>query len=140
MSIDSDIINDLTSSGGPPAHKFEDIGDKVTIRIDTIEKMAQTDFATGEALTWPNGDTKWQFVITGTDTATGEAARLFAKGQMLSAVKEALRTAEAKPEVGGELTVKFDSEEPSQTRGFNPRKIYVARYKPAAPVADIDDL
>jgi hypothetical protein len=140
MSIDSNIAEELVSSGGPPAHKFEDIGDRVTIRIESIEKTAQTDFATGEALTWPNGDTKWQFVISGVDTATGEPTRVFAKGQMLSAVKEALRAAEAKPETGGELTIKFDSEEPSQTRGFNPRKIYKAKYVAPAPVADIDDL
>jgi len=59
---------------------------------------------------------------------------------MLSAIKEAFRTAEAKPAIDGELIVKFDHTEPSQTRGFSDRKVYKAKYTPPAPVADLDEL
>ena len=139
MSIDNDIAEELVRTG-PPTHKFEEVGDTLKLRISSVRKSQQTDFQSGEGLTWPNGDPKWQYEISGTDVATGDETRIFAKGQMLSAVKEAFRTAGAKPEVDGELVVKFDRTEPSKTRGFADQKIYKAKYTPPAPVADIDDL
>jgi hypothetical protein len=75
--------------------------------IAGVEKRQQTDFDTGEPLTWPNGDPKWQFVFSGTDPDTGDEARIFAKGYMLAAVKEALRAAGSAPEIGGTLAVKW---------------------------------
>ena len=139
MSIDADVAEDLTRSGAP-THKFEAIGDTLKLRISSVRKSQQTDFQTNEPLTWPNGDPKYQFEFAGTDLATSEETRIFAKGQMLTAIKEAFRTAEAKPEVDGVLTVKFHEEEPSKTRGFNPMKVYRAKYEPPAPVADFDDI
>jgi len=137
--IDPAVADDLTRTGAP-SFKFESIGDKVTIRLETVRQLPQTDFSTGEALTWPDGNPKMQFEFSGTDTATGDETRIFAKGQMLTAVKTALRDANAKPEVGGELVVKYDGEEPAKTRGFNPMKVYKARYTAPAPVANLDEL
>lgn len=138
MSIDSNIADELATSGAP-TFKFEDVGDTIAIRIEGVKKSQVTDFQTGEPQFWPNGDPKVQFEISGIDTQTGEATRIFAKSYMLTAVREAFQKAEAKPEVGGVLTVRYDEAKPSKTRGMSPSKLFKAKYEP--PVAeDLDDL
>lgn len=139
MAIDNEIADDLTREG-PPIFKFKEVGDKVTILIDGIRKSQQTDMDTGKLKTWDNGDPMWQYEVSGTDVATGEPTRVFAKGHMLVAFKTALKEAEAKPEVGGKITLKFDSEGEPPKRGFNAPKLFKARYEAPAPVADMDDL
>jgi hypothetical protein len=133
MSIDQSIAEELTRSGGPTA-KWDAIGDVRRVVIASVEKRQVTDFDTGEPLTWPNGDPKWQFVFGGTDPDSGEETRIFAKGYMLSAVKEALRTANSAPEVGGTLAVKWTGNaEPVGRKAA--AKQWAATYNPPAVIA-----
>lgn len=133
MSIDQTIADELTRSGGPSA-KWDKVGDVRRVVIAGVEKRQQTDFDTGEPLTWPNGDPKWQFVFSGTDPDTGEETRIFAKGYMLSAVKEALRAAGSAPEVGGTLAVKWTGNaEPVGRKA--PAKQWAATYQAPAVIA-----
>ena len=136
-----DLIAELVSTGGAPAAKWHSVGDIVKITVTSIERRRETDFATGQPVIWPDGNPKFQWVFAGV-TADGDEQRIFARGRMLAAIKEALReanvTAGQRIE-GGTLTVKWVGEQPSQTKGFAPAKLWKAKFEVASAVVD-DDL
>jgi len=139
MSIDSSIANELVTSG-PPAVKFPTIGEKVRLRIQSVTKSQETDYDEGTPLTYSDGNPRWQFIFAGINVDTGDECRLFAKGGMLFAIKEAFRAANAKPEVDGELVVKFSETKPSSNPKYNDIKVFQAKYTAPAPVANLDEL
>lgn len=142
MGNGADDFND-DLSGGAPTFKFDTLGDTVKGMITEVEKRQQTDLKTKELKTWNDGSPMWQYVISLAD-GSEEGTRIFAKGQMLTAIREAVKASpEGKLEVGGQLAVKWDSEGEPPERGFNPPKLYVAQYKapePQAASVDADDL
>jgi hypothetical protein len=80
-------------------------------------------------------------VFSGTDPETGEDVRIFAKGFMYNAVKDAFRAAGATPEVGGVLAVQWIGEEPSKVKGYNASKKWKAQYVAPSPITlQADDL
>jgi len=131
--------------GGSRSAKFDNPGDSVTGTVAVEPEVRdQTDIQTGRILTWDNGDTRKQLVVTldtdqrDPDDPEDDGRRsLYVKGSkqrgsqsLHDAVATAVRNAGASGlTVGGELTVRFTGEEPSQTKGFNPRKLYEASYK-----------
>jgi len=137
---------DFLLGGGSASAKFDEVGDTVTGTIAvTPEVRDQTDIQTGRVLTWDNGDVRKQLVITldtserRSDDPDDDGRRsIYVKGSkrpgsqsLHDAVATAVRNAGASGlQIGGTLTVKFIGEEPSQTRGFNPRKLYEASYQP----------
>lgn len=132
--------NDFLMRGGTPAVKFPTIGSSVIGVITRPPKMADvTDPASGEVKRWPNGDAKQQVVIElqtelrESEDDAGERT-LWAKGQMQTAIRDAVRAAGAKGlEVGGILQVTLSGEKPTN---LNPQKLYSAVYWPpqAAPL------
>lgn len=133
-----DITNELLASGSPIV-KFEQEGDVRKIKITNITKQQETDFDTGEPVTWPNGQPKYQYVVTG--TVDGDEARLFIKGYMVDALREALRKANVQAGdtlSGGTLTVKWDSTDEPRRKGMQGARRYVAKFEPA-PVGTVDD-
>jgi len=144
MSID---VNDFLLSGGIPAARFPAIGATVRGTVIRSEVAQQTDYASGTALTWDDGSPKMQVIITlQTDERDPQIAdddgqrKLYVRGQMQAAIREALRTAGAKLEAGGLLGVQYIADKPSEKRGFNPAKQYQAQYQPPAAVAANDVL
>jgi hypothetical protein len=75
------------------------------------------------------------------DNDTGKR-RVFVKGQMLTAVKEAIRQAGAKSiEVGDTLAIQYKSDGEPPKAGFHAPKIYAAQYKVgAASSVSVEDL
>lgn len=143
----TDSVNDFLLAGGIPACKFPEIGTTVKGTITASEVAQQTDYATGVPKTWDNGEPMMQVIVTlQTDdrdaSVDGDSGlrKLYVRGQMLHAVREALKQAQAKLEVGGTLAVQYASDKPSEKRGFNPAKQYVAQYKPPAPGQAVNDL
>lgn len=140
-----DDVNQMLTQSGAPACKFPDVGDTHKGKIVDAQKRQQSDMKTGRPLTWDNGDPRWEIVITidtGQPDDSGETnRRLFARGGMLKAIREAVAEAGTQLEIGGELTVRYTGDgEPTQ-RGFNAPKLYKAKYTPPAPAAvDLDDL
>ena len=130
MSIDPSVDDLLNGSGGPPAFKFDEIGKVAKGKVRAATKAQAVEYGTGKPETYPDGNPVMQVVIT-VEADDGEEFRIFAKGQMRAAIGDALRQAECSLEVGGELAVKFDHEEP--TNFGSKKKVYVARY--TAPVA-----
>jgi hypothetical protein len=144
MTIADDAL-DLLANGGSPAAKFESPGDKTTGKVVSAQKRQQADYGTGAPKFYDDGNPMWEVVITvdtGEDDGKGDTCRrLFARGAMLKAVREALHEANAKLEVGGELVVKYTEDGEPPKKGFNPPKLFKAKYTPPAPSAvDLDDL
>lgn len=141
-------INDFLLGGGSASARFDTVGDTITGTITNQEVRQQTDIATGDPLVWANGDPRMQLLVTLQtalrDDGDDDGLRtLYVKGSkktgsrsLHDAVASAVRAASAKGlEDGGTLTVKYVGDEPSQTRGFNPRKLYEATYQAPAQEA-----
>lgn len=124
--------------GGAPAAKFPTVGTVIKGRVLAQQKRQSTDMDTGDPLTWSNGDPIWEIVFTlATDDRDPDnpdddgTRRLFARGQMLKAIGIALRKAHwSKQLKGGELAVQYKEDGPQTRRGFNPPKVYAARFTP----------
>ena len=146
----SDIdVNDFLTASGAPTAKFATPGDTHKGTVISSEVRQQTEFGTGTPLTWDDGRPRLELVVTIDTGELGDAdtteRRLFAKGNMLTAIKQAVKESGGRLLNGGELTVRYIGDGEQKTRGFNPPKLYRAKYTPpaAAPapsVADLDDL
>ena len=121
--------------------KFDNEGDIRKIVITDVDKQQQLDFDTGEPLTWPNGQPRMQYVITG--TVDGDDARLFVKGYMIDALRDALRKANVQPGqslAGGTLTMKWSSTDEPKRKGMQGARRYTAKFDPAPAAVATDDL
>lgn len=149
MTTTTDADNFLLGSGGKGA-KFETVGDTVKgVICATPEMRQQTDIKTGAPSCWDDGSPKMQLVIKlqtdAKDDSEDDGIRSlyvsggFKRASTQKAIADAVRASGAKGlEVGGTLAVKFTGEEPSQTKGFNPAKLYAAKYT-APTVKAVDD-
>jgi len=139
--------NSFLMQTGVPSAKFPTVGTTVTGTIvREPELQQQTDFDTGEPLTWPDGRPRMQVrVILQTDERdpqipgdNGERA-IYIKGNLQKAVAQAVRAAGAnRLEVGGKLSVTYSSDGVAQGRK-NPPKLYSAKYEPPDPLAAAAD-
>lgn len=134
--------NALLMSGGVPSIKPQT--KNVPVRIDKItavEASQQTDFKTRAPLFYDNQQPKMQVVVTGLtserdpDRPNDDGMRkLYVKGQMKAAVREAVLAANAPGlEIGGSLAVVWFDEKAPDAPGLSPQKLHRAQYqRPAA--------
>lgn len=137
--------NDLLLGGAPSkAATFPTIGTIVSgTVISPPESREQTDLATGEVKRFKSGDPMMQVLIRiqtkerdPNDPDDDGVRTIYAKNTMLKAIGKAMVEAGVKKlEPGGYLQVGYSGDIPSQTRGYNPTKVYVAKYSPPAPEA-----
>lgn len=141
--------NAFLLAGGVPSAKFPAIGTAVKGSIEHLEVQQQRDFTTGEPKYYDDGKPMQMLVVTlATDERDPENAdddgmrRLFVRGQMLAAVRSAVRASGAQLAVGGTLAVKYVSDKAPEKRGMSPAKQYEAAYRPlaAAGQTDVDSL
>lgn len=146
MSIDA---NTLLMGGGVTSAKFPTIGTTVTGQIvRPPEARQQTDIKDGTPLTFANGDPRMQVVVqlqtTERDPQDGEddgIRGLYIKGNMLNAVREAVRKVGAKGlETGGTLSVTYTGDGERKNKAFDPPKLYAATYLPPKAAAANDVL
>lgn len=148
----STSTDDFLMGGAATSAKFEHVGDTVTGTIVTTEVRQQTDIQTGQPLVWDNGDPRMQLVVAlqtdQRDDPDDDGIRMvYIKGSkargsksLHDAVRAAVEQAKTKGlEAGGTLTVSFIGEEPSKTKGFNPRKLWQATYTPPDTAAAASD-
>jgi len=134
--------------GGAPTLTFPDLGTVHKGRIRSYEKTQQRDMDSGMPKVWENGEPMWQIVFTlETEERDSEidsddgVRRLFAKAQMLTAIRDVIRKSGHRGEVrGGVLAVKYAADGQAKTRGYNPPKVYAARFEPPVPTDDFDDV
>ena len=146
MSLD---LNDL--DGGSKSWKPE-MGDKISGKIVSVKRVNQTDFTTGEPLTWSDGSPRLQTVVeVQTDEANGDDDGVrtvwmkggksyeAAQGEGTSgevALAEAAKDAGATSiDEGAKLTVVCSGIAKPTTRGYQPAKLYRMKYE--APVQSV---
>jgi hypothetical protein len=138
-----DDVNDFLKSGGVASAKFDQVGAAVSGVLTHVEKQQQRDMDTGKPKFWDDGKPREQIVAHVQTTLRDPAVdnddgvrALYIRGNMLKAVREALRTAGAGLQIGGELLVAYTGDGERPRPGFNPPKLYAARYTPPAVTID----
>jgi hypothetical protein len=132
--------------GGAPAAKFPEVGTVVKGKVLAQKKQQSKDMASGELKTWDDGSPMFEIVFTlATDDRDPSledddgTRRVFARGQMLKAIGDALRKAHwSAPLVGGHLAVKYAKDGEASRRGFSAPKLYQAIYEPPAAADEFD--
>ena len=131
-------VNDLLESGGVTPAKFETIGASATGKIVHAEVQQQREIDTGKPKFWDDGKPRMQIVVhlqtTQRDPAVSDddgKRAVYCRGNMLKALRSALRTAGAQLEVGGTLAVTYTGDGEAK-RGFNAPKLYTVTYTPSA--------
>lgn len=128
----------LMGGGGAPAARFPTVG--TVVKGIVLEKRAsqQTDMQTGKPKTFEDGNPMMQLIITiqtedrddSLDDDDGKR-RVFAKGNMLTALRDAVREAKAATlNPGDELAIKYVGNGERKNKGFQPPKLYKARVTP----------
>jgi len=148
-------INDL--AGGSKSWKPENIGDQISGIITDAKRVQQTDFTSGDPLTWSDGSPRMQTVIElqtderndddddGVRSVWLKGGRNYeaAQGSGQSgevALAEAAKEAKVETiEEGGKLTMRMTGFSKPTTRGYQPAKLYAAKYEaPKASLAASD--
>ena len=128
------MSDEFTIAGPPNAFKDAAAGTTVTGRIVNREKRQSTDMD-GKPKVWDSGEPMMEWVIT-IATTDGDR-RLFAKGAMLTAIKQAVKDAGSNSlDLHATLTVTRVKEEKLPS-GYK-RWLYDAKYVPGEPPADED--
>lgn len=118
--------------------------------VDEPKVVQMTEMGSGRPMFWDEARTrpKEQLVVTlKCDGARGGALdernpqnphddgkrRLYIRGYMVNAVRDALQAAGAEGiRIGGELYVAWVDEKPSKTANFDPARVWAAKYVPPA--------
>jgi hypothetical protein len=125
-------------SGGTPAVKFPTVGTTVSGTVASDPEVRQaTQFGTGEPLFWDDGRPKMEIVLTiVTDARDPEidgddgTRRVFIKGQMLTAARQAISNAKVKNFApGGKVTITYARDGKPSKPGYNPPKEYTMSYE-----------
>lgn len=131
----------LTGGSRAPSAKFPTVGTTIKGVVLGKEMQQQRDIATGEPKTWADGNPQMQAVIT-LQTDERDASiedddgqrRVFAKGNMVAAIRDAVKDAGKKQlDIGDELAVKYVGDGEAKTRGFSPPKLFKAKVTPGTP-------
>jgi hypothetical protein len=133
-------VNDLLmGGGGPPAFKFEKVGDTAKGVITSIGKTQATDLKTRELKFYPDGNPIMQVVIT-LRQENNDETRVFCKPAAKTAVRDAVQAAEASGlEVGGKLAIQYSGDEPTGP-GLSPKKLFNAQYVAPTNSISAEDL
>lgn len=132
-------------AGGYKSAKFDVPGkiyQGVIVAVPTVSQ--QTDFVTRTPKTYDDGSPMYQLAVPiQTDERDPEdpyddgVRSIYVKGQMTSAIKQALRAAgRPRLEIGGTLIVRYDGDAEPQQRGMNGAKQFTAAYTPPPTMAD----
>jgi hypothetical protein len=145
-----DDVNDFLEGGGIPSAAFDNIGDSWEGTIVRLEKQQGRDLETKELQTWDDGSPKYiilidiQTNVRNPDIPGDDGVRrLWVRGNMLTAIRSAMRVTQSKLRTGGHLKVSYVRQGELKTRGHTPPKLSAAETTPSErPVSALsaDDL
>jgi hypothetical protein len=142
--MSNEVDSFLMGTGGRSA-AFKTVDDRVWGEIVHSELRQQTEFGSGELLFWDDGKPRMQLVITlQTDQHEDEdddgIRKVYAKGEMLKAIRAAVAKANAPGlREGGQLLVQYVKDGPPVKKGFNGPKMFFAKYAPPVEYVAIPD-
>ena len=129
----------ITGGDSLPAFKFTDVGDTVTGVVRNVTKL-EDRAPDGTAKTWSNGDPMHVFVFDLDTTGNGTAdVAVWARGNMVKALREAFNTAGLKPSDHPKVTIKHHELGEPTRKGYHPPKLFKAKAEAAQPAANMDD-
>lgn len=137
--------NSMLMSTGGRSCKFEAIGDTVEGTIMRIDSRQRTEMGTGVPMTWKDGNPKMQLVIQllteqQEDDEDDGMRNLYVPipSALQAAIAEAVRTAGQRGVgEGGVLKVQHHGTKAAEVKGYNPQKLYRARY--VAPTVSVEN-
>lgn len=115
----------LLNEGGP-AFKFEKVGDTFEGVVVSESELEDRD-PNGNPKTWSNGEPKKVYVLNCEEKDSGEVMSIWARGNMVKAIRTAAREAKARELLGHEIKIRFDGLGESKTPGFAPAKLFRAK-------------
>lgn len=133
---DHDASSDFMGGGGPPAIKFEAVGDTVTGIVTKVDKRVDTA-PDGTIKTWPDGSPMHVYVFT--MDVDGEERSLWVRGNMVTAVRDAVRAAGLNGPLNTKLTVKHTEVGEPKARGYSGAKLFKAKCEAVAVKAPAGD-
>ena len=142
----SDVEDFLFSGTGPalPTVKFENVGDKVKLRLQKIDVAPQFQHGTDVPKLDKTGQVMKMLIITGTDMESGEDVKLYAsKGNMIYNIKAAVAAAGVSnmaDVINGMLIVQRDQDAEPTTKGWAGAHQFKAKFEKSKAPATIDDL
>lgn len=139
--------NALLMGTGVPSAKFPVLNSTVVIDpITDVQASQQVDFKTRKPLFYDDRSPRMQIIVTGQTTDRDPTTehddgirKLYVKGQMRQAVRDAVVAAGAAGlETGGALAIQWVGEEDAGP-GMNPKKLFSAQYRrpPAQGMANL---
>jgi hypothetical protein len=142
-----DDANEFLLAGGVRPAKFETAGTVVSGKVTHAERQQQREIDSGKPKYWEDGTPRMQIVAhlqttqRDPDDPDDDGMRaVYIRGNMLNALRAALRKAHAKLELGGILTITYTGDGERRAPGFNPPKLYTADYSPPSLTAVNDIL
>lgn len=139
----------LMSAGAPSFKWGKTPGTTIRGTILDLQMQQQRDPQKQTPKFWDDGNPMMQLRVTlQTDLRDPEINDddgkrcIYVKGAMQGAVRDAIKAAGASAiEVGGMLSVRFESYGPKATAAFEPPRLYRAKYEAPVPAAvAVDDL
>lgn len=144
--IGQDVMDML--EGGAPGQLFPSVGYTWGGTLMSAEQGQKTDMETGEPKVWSDGKPQIQLILTLQGEPTGfkyegqqydkvgiddddGVRRLFLSGNKLKALKDALRVAKSKLEIGGHFTLKREKDGEAPKKGYARRQNYSGIWVPA---------
>ena len=134
----------LMAEGGKSA-TFREIGAQYDGHIVSYEMRQQSDFKTGELLTWPDGAPRMQLVVTlrtelNEEEGDNGIRLLYVKGNMQKAIKDAVqKSGERGIAVNGRLFVRYVGEGAQPDKRLDPPKNYIAKYGAPSFAVPVDE-
>lgn len=110
-----------------PALKFDNEGDTHSGKVTEVKKLEDRD-PSGTVKTWDNGDIRYVFVFT--ITTPDGFGNIWARGNMVKAIREAANAIGATSMVGTTLRVKFTGLGEAK-KGYNAPKLFKAQVEAA---------
>lgn len=116
------------------------VGAKVVIKLDgPAAKVRARDYETNEPDSWPDGNPKFNAVLTG--EVKGQRRSLWSPipSALFYALAKAQDDAGEHFAAGGELTVEFVGTTPNKNPRFKPSRQFKADYVPPTPGSQVED-
>lgn len=133
FSTNGDPFMDGAGGSANPSVSFPNIGDSVTGVVTKVDQRDDTK-PDGTVKTWPDGQPMKVYIFT-LDTDEGERS-LWVRGNMVTAIREASRTAGLRTVIGQQLTVQHHALG-EERKGYARAKLFRAKFEPAPAKAAV---
>lgn len=131
--------DDFMGGESLPAFKFANVGDTIRGQVRNVTKL-EDRAPDGTAKKWPDGSPMHVFVFELDDNLDGKPEwAVWVRGNMVTAVREALRSAGLKPSDQPIITIKFHELGEPTRKGYAPPKLFKAKAEPGPQGVIVND-